>query len=700
MSDRFRVAVFIVALAGGALSGQRVTSPAPQTPTFKVSVEYVEVDAVVTDRNGNFVRDLKQEDFQLFEDGKPQTVSTFSLVDIPIERAQRPVSASQPIEPDVRSNERPFDGRIYVMVVDDLHTNFGRTGRVRAAARRFIDQHLGANDLMAIVHTAGPTDASQDFTSSKRLLLAAIDRTGGRKLDSATLTRTESFFDSRRQSSGDPVTDAAEAERAFNARRSLDTLRNVAQWFASVRGRRKAILFVSEGIDYDITNWADNPNASLIIASTRDAIAAAARGNVSIYGIDPRGLTSLAEETIQVGSLPDDARLGIGVESLRQETLLSQSSLRELSGQSGGFAAVNANEFSSAFDRIVRDNSSYYVLAYYPPMGKAGTFHRIEVRVGRPGLTVRARQGYLTLKPAPPASTGTSAKNAENDPRKIMPLMTPAIRDALDSPLPLGGLVMNVFASPFKGMAPNASVLVGVEVRGHDLRLDPSDKLTVTYAAVDAEGKIRGGNTDAVLLNLKPDTKDRVAQTSLRLLGRVDLPPGRYQLHVAAEDAGSGKVGSVLYDLDVPDFTKAPLSMSGLVLTSAAASAEPTVRPDEQLKQLLPSSPVATRTFPQNDQIALFVEVYDNHASTPHKIDITMTVTTDDGRVMLKADEVRNSSEIQGRRGGYGYAARIPMKDLAPGPYVLTVQARSRLDEAPAVERQVQFTVAPSQVSK
>ena len=99
----------------------------PETPTFKVQVDYVEVDAVVTDQQGRFVRDLKKEDFQVFEDGKAQTISAFTLVDIPIERVERPLFAAQPIEPDVKTNARPFDGRIYIVVLDDLHVQSSRT---------------------------------------------------------------------------------------------------------------------------------------------------------------------------------------------------------------------------------------------------------------------------------------------------------------------------------------------------------------------------------------------------------------------------------------------------------------------------------------------------------------------------------------------------------------------------------------------
>jgi hypothetical protein len=122
----------------------------------------------------------------------------------------------------------------------------------------------------------------------------------------------------------------------------------------------------------------------------------------------------------------------------------------------------------------------------------------------------------------------------------------------------------------------------------------------------------------------------------------------------------------------------------------------PSARPDEQMKVVLPGPPMALRTFPQNDEIALFAEVYDNEGKSPHKVDITATVTADEGKVMFKADEVRDSSELGGQKGGYGYQARIPLKDLAPGRYVLKVEAHSRLGSTPSVSREVQITVEPA----
>ena len=184
----------------------------------------------------------------------------------------------------------------------------------------------------------------------------------------------------------------------------------MAEWFGGVRGRRKSIVFLSEGIDYDITDVFNNRSASTVMDETREAIAAATRSNVSIYAVDPRGLDDARGRHDRRGQLRRPGRVdaerrcqrgadgrGVGISSLMSELRLSQDSLRTLAEETGGFAAVNSNELTTAFERIVRDNSGYYVLAYYPPSDKRdGKFHKIEVRVTRPGLTVRARRGYVS----------------------------------------------------------------------------------------------------------------------------------------------------------------------------------------------------------------------------------------------------------------------------------------------------------------
>ena len=192
-------------------------------------MNYVEVDARVLDQQGKFVADLKPEDFQVFEDGKPQKVTAFSLVNIPVERAERPLFASKPIEPDVRNNLQAADGRIYVIMLDDLHTAALRSQRIKLAARQFIERYVGANDLAAVVHTSGRGDAGQEFTTSQARLLRAVDKFMGRKLNSSTLNMID---DVQRRAgtptAGDPAADIDDKERGFNARNTLDSIRNVA----------------------------------------------------------------------------------------------------------------------------------------------------------------------------------------------------------------------------------------------------------------------------------------------------------------------------------------------------------------------------------------------------------------------------------------------------------------------------------------
>lgn len=226
------LSLVLIAPGGRPAAGQTAPPASDQQPpvTFRLEVNYVEVDAIVTDEDGRFVGDLRQQDFQIFEDGKPQTISTFAKVDIPIERAEAPLFSPAAIEPDVRSNAEPFDGRLYIIVLDDLHTNVLRSPLVRAAARAFIERNLGANDIAAVLTTGGRTQSNQELTSSKRLLLQAVDRFMGRKLRSPTAERIDQYYRERDvRERGSRFVDPTEAERGFQARNALDTLRRVAE---------------------------------------------------------------------------------------------------------------------------------------------------------------------------------------------------------------------------------------------------------------------------------------------------------------------------------------------------------------------------------------------------------------------------------------------------------------------------------------
>ena len=708
----------LFALVSGAVlgAGQSPQGVAPQRPMFRTQVEYVEVDVLVSDADGRFVPGLRKEDFQLREDGKAQSITAFSMVNVPLDRPDVPLFASQPILPDVQTNERPFDGRIYVLLLDDLHVDATRSQRAKNTARAFIERNLAANDLMAVMTVGGSEAATQEFTNNKGLLLAAVDNFMGAKVESATLARNNEYFiqlavENRSTLGRDAVVaDPLELTRLFNARAALRTIRDVSEWFGGVRGRRKSVLMVSEGLDIDVNHTtslsiagsatqiqSDNQGGALVINDMLEAIGAAQRSNVTLYTIDPRGLSNLGDDAITVtgfaqqneanlapGTAQNSMARNIGSTSIRDELLRSQDDLRTLAEETGGLAAVNTNNFDTAFDRIVRDSSSYYVLAYYPPSEKRdGKFHKIDVQVKRPGVTVRARRGYAAPRGAAPGPELPSGART----------MSPELRDALSSPLPISGLTMHVFAAPFKGDGLKPSVLLGVDAVGDKLNLADKNSLELSYMALDTQRQIRAGNSDRLSLNLRPETKTRAQQTGIRILNRIDLEPGRYQVRVASHDSLGGSVGSVTWDLEVPDFNKDPLMMSGIVLTSVTSSAWPTGKADEQMRKVLPAQPTALRAFPQDDELALFAEVYDNRVLTPHQVEIVASVMSNEGRVRFKTQEERSSVEIAGgTSGAYGFTARIPLKDVPPGSYVLNVRARSSLNDGQA-ERQLQFRV-------
>ena len=305
-------------------------APEPQNPTFRLQVEVVEMDVRVTDAKGNFVRNLTKDDFQIFEDGKEQTVTTFSLVDIPIEPSGQPVSPLRPeYEPDVQSNERRVDGRAYVILLDDLNTHPDRTARTKNAARRFIERHLGANDLMAIVFTQADAPA-QEFTSNKRLLLSAVDTFVGQEIPERTLPQPvgpvapASPFQPDNVAPAPPTfTAAGGSEFASSGRQVMMELTKVAGWLDGMTGRKKALVLITDGFPYTLEDLALDTRAGI------------GRMNLSVYAVD------MNQGAVQTAT--------------SQLTMLTESA--------GGFVVMDNGDIGRGFDRIVSENSLYYQMA-------------------------------------------------------------------------------------------------------------------------------------------------------------------------------------------------------------------------------------------------------------------------------------------------------------------------------------------------
>jgi VWFA-related protein len=709
-----RALVFLIAclacLPLVPIHGQQAPPAQKQAqPTFRVQIEYVEVDAVARDKSGRFVPDLTKDDFEVLEDGKRQDISNLQLVDVPVEAQSVPaLLAGRRFEPDVVSNAQP-PGRVYLIVLDDLHINSTRTIAARKLARQFIETNVAPNDLAAVVTTSGSRKSSQEFTSNRRLLLEAVDKCVGKKIMAPGLADLMAGA----QGNGAKID---EPQRIFNARTTLDTLAYLAAYAGNIHSRRKAIVLVGEGVDYDLgkadvvsvpsTESPDTlPSGSFATNGVprrelrdrlRDFVVAANRGNVTLYALDPTVFTQGGDDFVDIAStVPGSDTNSAGEEvskagSLQDDVMAAQDNLRTMAAETGGFAVTGSLKAAQGAMVRIRDESShYYILGYYPTNDKRdGKFRKIDVRVKRPGVQVQARKGYEAPragKPAAPAVVDTKEGTS------------PQLREALTSVLPAGALPISVVATPFRDAAGNGSVLVMLQTPpGAVTFVEKNDRvegnLELSFVAVDDQGKTRGGEHLELAMPLKREMQAVVNRTGLLIQSRVSLPAGRYVLRVGARDTSNDHIGSIHCDVEVPDYAKAPLSMSGLVLSSEQTMlANP--RPDKQLTTMLPGSPAVVRDFSPTDQIGVLAEIYDTKLATPHDIDLVTTIVGEDGQERYRHEDKRSSAELQGMQGGFGYLLKVPLAAIPPGSYLLRVEARSRLDVDKPVARETTLRV-------
>ena len=219
--------------------------------------------------------------------------------------------------------------------------------------------------------------------------------------------------------------------------------------------------------------------------------------------------------------------------------------------------------------------------------------------------------------------------------------------------------------------------------------------MSLSVGVFNKQGKSVFAERPDVDLNLRPESHVRVRENGVRLLRHLSLPPGRYQIRVAAQDSGKVRQGSAHLDLDVPDFTKNPIAISSVALAATADRSvySPPKPGFDPFNGLLPGPPSALREFPVNSEISAAVEVYDNKPTPTHGIDVTARVRADDGRIVFNKHEERSSEELHGTRRRF----RLHVPHPTPGMDARTLRARSRSEDAarrttPAT-RVIQFEV-------
>jgi VWFA-related protein len=491
-------------LAAAAVAGQQQES-APPAATFRSAIEAVELDIYVTGADGNPVAGLTRDDFELIEDGKPQPITTFQAVDIPIDTREAVTRASY-AEPDVAVNNGP-QGRLYLFALDEVHEE--NILRTRRFLRDFIEHHFGANDSGAVALLGrGLATDGQDFTTNKRLLLEAVDKftggfppVGGGGVPDGATDRTE------------PCRPGPEPGNVYQSVRSqqLASLRSMTELMTRLPGRHKAMLFFAECVGVDFLDLVDYQGGALGLAGedAHAAMSAATRGNLAIYPIDPSGLTP------------------------RGVPLATVDAFRALAAATGGVALINSNSFTQTFERIVRDNSTYYMLGFNSAYAKEdGRYVRLQVRVKRPGLIVRTRDGYV----APTRGERRARERARE--RETAPGSPAAALVA--SPLATDGLPIRVFAAPFRN-GRQARVPLVIEMPASRLDLPfaggaYTGTVDVSYVMTDAKRRIYPEVRHVASVRVEPSSRsaEPLDGVRVRVVTELELAPGRYQVRVGA----------------------------------------------------------------------------------------------------------------------------------------------------------------------
>jgi len=417
--------LFLAAVLGlSAQQQQPPPQPPPQLPpaaggqpTFRSGVTAVSTDVITRDKDGRFVADLTKDDFVVTEDDVPQVITSFALVNggrtFNLLRPAAVEAASEGIVlPTSRRAMQDVAGRVIFIYVDDVHFEPEYTPHVRRIIQDIADNLLHDGDLVAML-SSGPSNIQTGFTYDRKLVAASATKIRGSGMTAAEIFRNLD-------------TGQGPADVRNRAQMAFYTAYNLLADLEKVPNKRKAMLYISTGYDFDpfaegrksndriqggrfadptraLYEDQDNPYFRLPTATAdvdlfgymRELTLTANRANVSIFAVDPRGLAGVV-----------DAGQYIDQSEWRTYLQKTQSTLRFMSEETGGFAVVNMNDFAGAFKRIDAETSDYYVLGYSStnpdPLRRV---RRLDVKVTRADISVAARKAY-SLKaigsPAPP----------------------------------------------------------------------------------------------------------------------------------------------------------------------------------------------------------------------------------------------------------------------------------------------------------
>lgn len=650
-------------------------APADQAPipVFRSDINFVRVDVIVNDRQGNPVHDLKQEDFEVTEDGKPQAIQTFKLINVTEDTgvgSDPPREVRNAIEEQVEAARD--DVRLFAIFLDDYHVRLENSMRAREVLAQFVENQFQPKDLAGIMY---PLWSINDvmLTRNRRQVAGAIRDFTGRKFDYTPRNAFEERYVH--------YVPTIEAERIRN-QVTLTALKGLIIRLGGLREGRKAIVLISEGFTNvlptqmndqistcnggacgnqprprpDPMGGANSPMQQRIesqefflqadmMSDIKMVTDLANRYNCAIYAVDPRGLAPFEYDLSTAG------QAAVSLTKNTQMLDTTMDTLRVLADETDGRAIVNSNDLDRGLRQIVRDTSAYYLLGYTSAVTTDGKFHKLNVRVKRPGLQVRARSGYMAM----------SASEVERAmaPKKAGP--PPAITQALGTLAVSAQQRRNPIRS-WIGMSPGAN---------------GKTKVSFVWSPTPAVPGTRREVATAVSLLAGSASSDLYHREKAMAPGRVEfeVPPGPMELEIGAQDSAGEVLDRETRKIVVPSMGL------GLTMSTPEVFRGRTLPEWQSLSTDQRALPVIEREFRRTDRLLVRVGAQ-SAGGTPV---LSARMLNRDGGEM---------SSLPVTSAGFGGLSHIdvPLSALPPGEFLIEVIAQDGGEQASTL---VAFRVTP-----
>jgi VWFA-related protein len=692
---------------------EKTPSEKAQEEVVTITTNLVQVDVVVTDKNGRPVTDLKAEDFEVVEDGQLQPITHFSFNMIGQASTLSTAPANPTASPTDKNRKAPPPPppvslrpeqvqRTVALVVDDLCMSFQSTDAVRSALKKFVDEQVQPTDLVAIFRSRGGGGALQQFTSDKSQLYRAINNVHwspsplGYSCQDMFMT-ARSDYTLHPPGAGKSQTFESVASRSARERDedysrdiisigTLGTLRFVLKGLEELPGR-KSVVLISDGLPiFSRSGFADRT-----LNAMQRIINLANRASVVFYTIDVRGVVdpmmiSAADEVLP----PNPKSEADEIELIRQERwtafMRSQEGLNYLAQATGGLFIHNRNDLDGGLRRALDDQSGYYLLGYRPTKNtitmSKDKFFKIVVRVKRPGLNVRWRNGFygLTSEVAhPQPRTGDSQLYA-----------------ALASPLKTGDVRVRLTSLFGKDQRTGPFMRSLLYIDAHDITFTDEPNgwkkfvLDVTAVTFGENGQIVNEFNRTHTIRTAGAAYQQILHNGLVYAADVPIKrPGAYQLRIVVRDSASKRLGSASQFIEVPDLKKNYIALSGILLSeagedsvSAMSSMAPDVSAEEALRPAQSRSNPAVRIFQPGSVLSYSYLIYNARVNrSAQQPQLTTQVRIfHNGQLILNSQEipfdVSKQTDIKQPRDEGFFKLNA---NIAPGEYVLQLIVNDNL---------------------